>query len=129
MPSFDDPAPIATTDDFKRALLSVRDRMTDMHLNMLRAHCQAPEHTITATRLAEAVRLPTCGAANLQYGTYAHWVADALGYVPDQRDDGSYNGWRTLAYGRAASIETQDGHFEWIMRPELVEALRSMRWA
>ena len=34
----------------------------------------------------------------------------------------------TLSDGNAASDETTDGHFEFVMHSELVEALEEMRW-
>jgi len=34
----------------------------------------------------------------------------------------------TLAYGNDEAPQTEDGHYGWIMRPELVQALQGMRW-
>lgn len=36
--------------------------------------------------------------------------------------------WCTLSGGNTATDETMDGHFEFVMHPELVEALEEMRW-
>lgn len=103
--------------------------MQEFHRTMLRAHCHAPNHTITATQLAQAAGFENYGAANLHYGTLAHWVADELGFTPDQRPNQTYRWWRAIASGKAGSEESTDGHFEWTMRPALVEALQSMRLA
>ncbi len=129
MTDFSDTTAIATPEQYRAALLAVRDRMSDAHLAMLQAHCRAPDHTITATRLAEAAGLATYSAANLRYGTFAHWLADALGYAPDPRPSGAVRWWPALAYGKAGPEGALDGHFEWVMRPELVATLQSMRWA
>ena len=131
MSDYTDQTPIATAEQFKRALLAVRDRdgISQQELGMLRAHCRAPDHTITATRLAQEAGLTSYGVANLQYGRFAHALADRLSYDPTKREDGTTRWWFTLAIGCDGSDETEEGHFEWIMRPELVQALQEMRWA
>jgi predicted HNH restriction endonuclease len=126
-----DPTPIATGEQFKRALLAIRDRdgISPTELGMLRTHCRAPKHTITATKLAHEAGFANYAAANLQYGTLAHAVADRLGYTPIKRDDGTTCWWFTLSVGADESDDTDESHFEWIMRPELVQALQEMKWA
>jgi hypothetical protein len=126
-----DPTPIATTEQFKRALFAIRDRegINQKDLAMLQAQLRAPAHTITATRLAHEAGLANYALANLQYGKFAHAVADRLGYAPPKRPDGTTRWWFTLSLGRDGSEETVDGHAEWTMRPELVQALQEMRLA
>jgi hypothetical protein len=121
-----DPTPIATAEQYKAALLAVRDRMKDTHLAMLQTHCRAPEHAISAASLAEAVGVTS---ASHQYGTFARWIADILNYNPNQKSGGSFRWWRALAIGRPGAKETVDGQSEWIMRPELVAVLQAMKWA
>jgi hypothetical protein len=123
--------PIATTEDFKQALLAVRDKsLPDSHLAMLRAQCRAKDCTITATKLAEAAGFDNYGLANLQYGTLAFNVAEHLGFRPQLiRRDGTACWWTTLSYSIEGSPEPDTGHFQFVMRPELVAALREMRWA
>lgn len=122
---------IATTEQFKAALLAVRDKnLPDSHFAMLRAQCRAGDSTITATQLAAAAHYENYNAANLQYGTLAMNVAAALGYTPEERHaDGSPCWWTTLSYSNEEQAEENTGHFQFIMRPELVAALREMRWA
>ena len=131
MDKFSDPAPIATAEQFKAALLSVRDRIgiTPKDLAMLRAHCRAPHHITTAGQLAQATGYPNHSTANLHYGTFAHRVADALKFRPGPFSDGRPHWWLTLASGNDEAPQTEDGHYEWIMRPELVQALEEMKWA
>jgi hypothetical protein len=126
----DTPSPIATVEQFKRALLTLRDKgLPASHLAMLRAQCQSPNSTITATQLAEAAGYQNYNAANLQYGTLAFNVAGVLGYTPERRSDGSPRWWTTLSYAVDGTAEPDTGHFQFIMRPELVITLREMRWA
>ena len=130
MNTYSDPSPIATIEQFKKALIAVRDAgLPPAYLAMLRAQCQSPNQTITSTRLAEAAGYKNYNAANLHYGTIGRLLAERLGYTPDKRTDGSERWWRTLSSGRDGSQETDEGHFEFIMRPELVAALTDMRWA
>lgn len=123
--------PIASPEQFKQALLTLRDKnLPSSHFNMLRAQCRAPGTKITATQLAKAAEYENYNAANLQYGTLAFNVAAALGFTPQaQRADGSLCWWTTLAFSEENQAEEGTGHFQFIMRPELVTALREMRWA
>jgi hypothetical protein len=121
---------IASPAQFKAALLVVRDKsLPDSHLAMLRAQGRAYDGKITATELARVAQYANYNAANLQYGTMALNVATALGFVPDKRADGSYRWWTTLSYAIEDQTEESTGHFQFIMRPELVTALREMKWA
>jgi hypothetical protein len=131
MDEFSDATPIATVEQFKAALLAVRDRVgiSPKDLTMLKAHCRAPNHTITTTQLAKEIGYQHCAPAHLLYGALAHHVADALHYVPGPFSTGNPHWWRTLASGNDGAPQTEEGYYEWIMRPELVQALREMRWA
>jgi hypothetical protein len=122
--------PIATIEQFKWALLALRDKnLASTHLDMLRAQCRAPDSTITATQLAESAGYKNYNAANLQYGTLAFNVASHLGFAPEQRQDGTPKWWTTLSYAADTSDDAESAHFRFVMRPELVAALSEMRWA
>ena len=121
--------PIATVEQFKKALLSVRDSsLPQAHLSMLQAQCQTHDHSITATKLAEAAGYENFNAANLQYGTLASKVAKHIGFTPELRKDGSPHWWTTLSYANIGITDPDSGHFLFIMRPELVQALKEMKW-
>ena len=130
MNEYSDPTPIATVEQFKAALLAVRDRVgiSPKDLAILRAHCRAPNHMISTTQLAGELGYSNYGAVNMAYGKLAHDVADALHYSPKPNASGDLHWWRTLAYGNDDSPQTEDGHYGWIMRPELVQALKEMNW-
>ena len=121
--------PIATSAQFRMALLSLRDKnLSDGHLAMLRAQGQSPNGTITSTKLAEAAGYENYNAANLQYGILAFKLAGFLNYEPPKRDDGSPMWWTTLSYSVDGSVEPGTGQFPFVMRPELLAALREMNW-
>lgn len=95
---------------------------------MLKAQYEAGGHIITSTRLAESAGYVNYNAANLQYGTLAKLLAVNLGYLPPKRANGERMWWRTLSDGNEVSDVTIDGHFEFVMRPELAKALEDLRW-
>lgn len=131
MDAYSNPAPIATVEQFKAALLVVRDRIgiTPKELALLRTHCRAPKHTISTVKLAKELDYPNHSTVNMHYGALAHHVADALHHIPPPIPGGEAHWWRTLAYGNNGVPQTDDGYYEWIMRPELVQALQEMKWA
>ena len=131
MNEFSNPAPVATAEQFKAALLKVRDKIgiSQKDLAILRAHCRAPNHTISTVRMAQELGYPNYSTVNMQYGSLAHSIADALVYMPPPVASGEPHWWRTLAYGNDEASQVGDENYEWIMRPELVKALQEMKWA
>jgi hypothetical protein len=123
--------PIATVEQFKRALLALRDRnLPESHLTMLKAQCRSPEGKITSTKLAEAAGFENYNAANLQYGTLGFNLAGILCFNPEQRRrDGTPMWWTTLSYSEDGEAEPETGQFQFIMRLELMAALREMKRA
>lgn len=108
---------------------------------MLKAHLDAPDNCITATELADAAGYANWSAANLQYGLLGQAIAQDLNFNPRRRDDGSTI-WTTAiadsaghlqddldsgALHRSMERREEDAHFEWTMRPQVVEALRGQR--
>lgn len=101
---------------------------------MLQAHLDAPDHCITATQLADAAGYENWSAANLQYGLLGQKLAEEMNYNPPLRADGSTIWTATIAgwdespdhakLDRAMERREDDEHFEWLMRPQVVEALK-----
>ncbi len=128
---YGDPGPIATTEEFTAALLATRDwiGISPTQLQILQAQCRAPDATITAAQLATQLSFKNSAAARLQYGTLARAIAEKLGYAPPQKGKGPVRWWFALSVGQAGQDDAGDGQFKWVMRPELVSALRTMKWA
>jgi len=126
-----DEGPIATTEQFKAALLATRDwhGISPLQLQMLQAQCRAPECTISPAEIAAQLKLKSLAAARLQYGTFARAVAERLGYAPPKKGKSAPCWWFTLSTGRTTPGNGSDAQSEWTMRPELVAALRGMKWA
>ncbi len=122
---------IANKERYQQALLKLRDNKrlrNTRYLELLRAQYAAQDHTITATRLAEQVGYENYRAVNLHYGALGHELAQELGYQPPTRRNGESIWFWALSFGNDASEATLDGHYEFVMRPELVAALEEMNW-
>ena len=110
------PTPIATPEQYRSAILKVRDEFG------------------TARPFSESNELALLMAhysANLQYGLFASRIATVLGYRPapfKTAPEGDPHWWRTLAFGNDGVPVTQDGEYEWVMRPELCLALENLGW-
>ncbi|ELA8200055.1 hypothetical protein RGL65_004151 [Vibrio parahaemolyticus] len=122
---------IATKEQYISALIALRDNSrfrTTRYLDILRTQAKMENQTITSTKMAEALDFPNYNTANLKYGLLGHELADALNYIPHTRKDGSPVWFWAISTGNPASDETIDGHYEFVMRPELYEALLEIRW-
>jgi hypothetical protein len=75
--------PLPPPESYKEALLRIRDTLPEKHLQMLLAHYRAPNHTITATELAEAVGYKSFQAVNLQYGQLGRKLRDVMEYAAE----------------------------------------------
>lgn len=122
---------ITNSENYIEALLKLRDSKrlrNTKFLEMLKAQYSMPNHTITATQLAESVGFQNYNATNLQYGTLGKEISGFLAYEPPKRKNGEPIWFWVLSSGNEASDNTMNGHYEFVMRPELVEALETMKW-
>lgn len=92
---------------------------------------------MTATELAKAANYENYNAANLQYGKLGQALATELNYNPRTREDGTPIWTSVLAdspehinleeLDRSMARREEDGHFEWKLRPQVVEALQGRK--
>jgi hypothetical protein len=128
MNKFSDATPIASADQYRQALLAARQRMSDVQLKMLQAHCRSPGHTNCLDHLAELLSLTNFAGARTAYRNYARLIADELKFVPVSVSNKPV--WLcAIAYGQPDVESNLGGDYEWVMRPELVQAMQSMKWA
>ena len=126
--------------EYARALVAI-EPISESYRAMLRAHLNAPDHLISATKLAGAAGYAGYEGANLHYGTLGKMIADEIGFIPPKRANGDPI-W-TCAIARDPNLDTEfpdtslleavirnfdQAHFEWQMRPQVVEALRSLNY-
>lgn len=117
-----------TTNAYAVALGAVIDEgVPEKHLELLRAHFEAPQHTATASQLARAVGYPNYKSVNLQYGRLAHRVANRLGVVEHPvcprvrgRNKGS---WLFVLVDWAVE---QSGDTRFVLRQPVIEALQRL---
>jgi hypothetical protein len=74
---------IPSVEEYKLAFRKMSGEMTDQRYKMLRLHYHAPEHTLSAAQMAEAMKWKTLAAANLHYGRFAGVLRDLLNRSPE----------------------------------------------
>ncbi len=95
-------------------------------IKILIAHYHAPNRTMSATQLANAVGYENYQAINLQYGKLGYEIGIALRYTPSESyQDGTPIWTWVLATGRDPD---GGGDWEWTLRPELAQALEGLGW-
>jgi hypothetical protein len=92
---------------------------------MLKALFSAPNRTLTATQLAAAAGYTSYASANEKFGKLARMVAEDLGFVPDQRPDGSPIWTLTLA-SADPNWREDDREWRWAMRQQVADCLIMM---
>ena len=126
---------------YQEAFVVLLPDLSDGYVAMLRAHFAAPDHMISATKLAQAAGYAGYEGANLHYGKLGWRVAQEVGFVPPKRSDGTPIWTCAIARDRAVESDGSDeatmdalsrafetGHYEWEMRPQVVEALKALSW-
>jgi hypothetical protein len=112
-----------TADDYFRALQAVlKEHVPPKHLDMLREHFNAPDHTTTWKQLAQKVGYPDFNTVSLQYGTFAGRVAGQLG-LSEKPLDPNGNGWWLWVLVHWADERDASGDTAFVLRPEVVKAL------
>lgn len=120
-----EPDPADLTDvpsaaDYKRAFLATRAALSGKKfLEILQAHYRAPDHSISAGDLAEAVGLQDYNAVNLQYGKYSRALCEALNREPKI----PLAILMTFGGGSQKSDEIR-----YTLLPQVVAALEELRW-
>lgn len=117
---------IATVKEYIEALQSVT--IGKHHAAMLRAHANAPDSTMTATELAKAAGYDSYETANSQYGTLARRIAEYLDIQPKLSDRREEPVWTSIL-ADGAEEGNEQGHWRWVMHPEVAQALRKLNMA
>lgn len=107
-----------------RAFQKILADLPDSYLAMLRAHYQAKDKTITTTQLAQAGNYQNWNAAALHYGLLGKRLHEYLPIELPTRPDGSEIMTFTLA--TAGDLTEDEGHWQWVMRPEVSAAIESL---
>lgn len=118
-----------TAGQYKQALAELANDQSKLIRNgfaMLKANYRSPGRLISATRLSQAAdeSYTGHGPANIQYGYFARQLADIVGYTPETVANGDPRWTYTLC--TAHEHKDRNGHFQWILRPEVAEAMESL---
>ena len=108
--------PGPTADQYETALRRLPP-VTGTQLRILRIHYHAPERTISATALAEALGHAHYASANSQYGRLGRMVGELLDYNPMKE-----------RLGTLVTFDKRDGEWHWILRPQVAAALERLGW-
>ncbi len=109
-----------TADEFQAGLLAMTPLPTHQ-LAMLKAHYEAPRHTITATRIADALQYDGWRGVNLHYGKFCVVLAERM-----RRPVGEATDLALILAG--PPVIGPNGQLDLVLRPELVEALDRLCW-
>lgn len=120
------PSTIPTVDEYVSGLSAIRSRINESQLRLLQEQYYAPNHTATATQLAELIGIESGrGAVNLLYGRLGRLFCEATGFEPSQREVGTHRWWSVWSSGYE---ERNPYRFFWKMHPEVAEALERLSW-
>ncbi len=109
-----------TAGDYFKAFAALQEEGKGIHPNqivLLKAHFNAPNHTATAARLAEAVPYKNYGGTNLQYGRLGQRVGAKLGISKPPK------GCWVYVLEDDAGRDTESGDLTFTLRRPVIQAL------
>jgi hypothetical protein len=114
---------VPSASEYVIGLTKIQSRISELQLRLLREQYYAPNQTVAATELAEAVGVSHRSVVNSTYGKLGHLFCDATGLIPNKRNDESSRWWSAWSIG----YETPE-RFLWEMHSEVAEALEQLGW-
>jgi hypothetical protein len=120
MPSTIQTITLPSVQAYKDAFLAIEDRIGERYRALIQAHYHAPEHTITARQLAEAVGFRNFNAANLHYGRLAGYLRRWFDLRLNLNIEVLVS---FLVPDRAAKEDLR-----WVMFPRVAQALEQLGW-
>ena len=118
---------VGTREEYRRAFRTLS--VGKHHEDMLRAHANAPDHTLTATELARAAGYDSYEAANAHYGRLGRQVAEFLDLSPRVHPQRGEPVWTMAIAAGVDEAEGENAHWRWTMHPEVVHALQDLNMA
>lgn len=105
--------------EYHDAIIDLGNAITPLHRRMLAAHANAPNFTLTVRQLTEAAGFKHANGVYLHYGKLGSLLANAMG------DNETWGVWTNVI---GESFRDEANELFWKMHPELVEALRILKW-
>jgi hypothetical protein len=112
---------IPSVEEYKNAFENLEPEISADELKMLKANYDAPERTITAEIMSEAMNYASFGGANLQYGKLGGKLCRYLNLNPKFKIE-------VLCDFIAPKAQGDNVHWLWVMRPEVAQALKELGW-
>ena len=114
----------ARVEDYRRAFLEMQSqgKMTETRRKLLTVLYRFHRHQATMTQVAEKMGWKSFSSANAHYGRLGQLVGEQLGF--EFKPGGAYSS------ALCTFVEPQERGDQWltIMRPQVAEALRELRW-
>ncbi len=104
-----------TSSEFLAALKTIECKLTTAQREMLVGHANALDSTLSMGRIARLAGYSGHKTANIQYGRVGALFAQALGVTGLIQ--------KTQILATAFNLHDENGHWQWVMRPAIVEAL------
>ena len=95
-----------------------RVQVTQLQLEMLKIHYQAPAHATTAINMAKTLGYPHYSVSNGNYGRLGRALGKVLEWTPDS----------DLGVAVLSTFAKPENNWHWIMRPEVAGALELLGW-
>jgi 5-methylcytosine-specific restriction enzyme A len=110
--------------EYGKALQVLEPKLSSSQRAILLSQYRAPQHTTSASDLAEIIGAAGHSVVNAQYGRMGRMFCNVLGYDPDTRRSGARRWWTVLSIG----YQTSAG-FLWQLHPQVVQAIELVGWA
>lgn len=118
---------VPSAEKYVTALESIKDKIGDHQMEMLRYHFNAHNRTATFGDLGRHVGYKNEDGANLHYGKLGALLGETVGMEFDRFEDGTP--FLSSAIGSGSHFaQTDTGHFQLIMHHELAKALDQLGW-
>lgn len=111
-------------DEYVEAFRKILNDLAEKYIEMLKAHYHAPDQTMTATQLANAVDYADYSSANLHYGKVGKLLNEVLPIALHNRRDGTPV--FTSALATPGDRTEDEDHWTWTMRPQVAYALEQL---
>jgi hypothetical protein len=114
--------PAAAQYAYALKMLNVSKRIGDVRWRWLRAHYQAPEHTLSTMELARIAGYETHGGVNLHYGRFGFDLSKKLRWAVPPGEPFA------CRFATFSDPDPEHPDTLWHLRPEVVDALDELRW-
>ena len=107
-----------TAFEYQKAFIVLRKEMTELDLQILKAHYESPNYVSSAKELAKQVRTKNFNAINLRYGLLADKFLEFF----------HFNLTESVKINIFVSLKKDKDEWVWTLRPQVALALKQLNW-